>query len=161
MHVENASHVIRNWEAIKREERRSRGEDVTTESALRGVPKSAPALYQAYELGKKAARTGFDWPTTEGTLAKVAEEARELAQADASGDAGEREAELGDLLFALATLARHLHVQPEEALHAANQRFRRRFEAMEERARSEQRDVTTLTPEDWLAWWNDAKTATA
>jgi tetrapyrrole methylase family protein/MazG family protein len=156
--VKDAAHVVRNWEAIKREERAAKGEEVALESVLRGIPLSAPALYQAYELGRKAAKTGFDWPDTDGALAKVAEEARELA---AAADDNERRAELGDLLFALATLARHLHIQPEEALHAANQRFRRRFVAMEQRAQQEGRALATLTLDDWLTWWDAAKRATA
>ncbi|HEX6123364.1 MAG TPA: nucleoside triphosphate pyrophosphohydrolase [Ktedonobacterales bacterium] len=155
--VQDAAHVVRNWEAIKRAEREAKGEQVEHESALHGVPKSAPALYQAYELGRKAAKTGFDWPTTDGMLAKIAEEARELAEAAAGSDPAHTRAELGDLLFALTRLADHLHLQPEDALHAANQRFRRRFEAMEARARAEGRALATLTTEDWLAWWEAVK----
>ncbi len=155
--VRDAAHVLRNWEVIKRAERAAKGEQTDEESALRGVPKSAPALYQAYELGRKAAKAGFDWPETAGALAKVAEEARELAQATTTGTAAEREAELGDLLFALTRLADHLHIQPEDALHRANQRFRRRFEAMESRARAQGRALDSLTPEEWLAWWAVAK----
>jgi tetrapyrrole methylase family protein/MazG family protein len=159
--VKDAAHVVRNWEAIKRAEREAKGEEVEHESALRGVPKSAPALYQAYELGRKAAKLGFDWPATDGVLAKITEEARELTEAAAGADAAQTRAELGDLLFALTRLADRLHLQPEDALHAANQRFRHRFEAMETRARAEGRDLTTLTPDDWLAWWAEAKSTTA
>ncbi len=79
--VRDAEHVVRNWETLKRKERVDKGENVARESALRGVPKSAPSLYQAYELSKKAAKVGFDWPTTQGALEKVAEEAGELAAA--------------------------------------------------------------------------------
>ena len=159
--VRDASHVVRNWEAIKREERVARGEDVQVESALHGVPKSAPALYQAHELGRKAAKVGFEWPAVEGALAKVSEEARELASAVETERRDEQASELGDLLFALATVARHLHIEPEEALRQANVRFRHRFEAMEARARDEGRDPHGLTLDEWLAWWDDAKTATA
>jgi tetrapyrrole methylase family protein/MazG family protein len=158
--VRDAAHVVRNWEAIKREERAAKGEDAQAESALRGVPKSAPALYQAYELVKKAAKTGFDWPDAEGALAKVIEEARELAAAMRNGDEAERSAELGDLLFALAALARKLGLNPEDALARANARFRRRFAAMEARARGEGRALDSLTLDEWLAWWGEAKAAT-
>jgi tetrapyrrole methylase family protein/MazG family protein len=155
--VRDAAHVLRNWEAIKRAERAAKGEEPEVQSTLRGVPKSAPALSQAYELGRKAAAVGFDWPDVSGMLAKVAEEAYELAEAAASRNAGEIEVELGDLFFALTRLADHLHVQPEDALHRANQRFRHRFEAMEARAQTEGRSLESLSLEDWLTWWAEAK----
>jgi tetrapyrrole methylase family protein / MazG family protein len=160
--VRDAEHVVRNWEAIKRQERVARGEAVERESALRGIPRSAPALYQAYELSKKAAKAGFDWPETAGALDKVVEEARELVDAtSASEAAAERAAELGDLLFALATLARRLGIHPEEALHAANARFRRRFEAMETRAQADGRTLESLSLDEWLRLWDEAKAATS
>jgi tetrapyrrole methylase family protein / MazG family protein len=159
--VRDASHVVRNWEAIKREERVAKGTDVQVESALHGVPKSAPALYQAYELGRTAAKLGFEWPSMEGALAKVAEETRELADAVSDADKGEQAAELGDLLFALAAVARRLEIEPEEALRQANMRFRRRFAAMEARARAENRDPHALTLDEWLTRWAAAKAATA
>ena len=154
--VRDAAHVVRNWEAIKREERAARGENVQNESLLRSVSRSAPALYQAYELVGQAAKAGFDWASPEGALEKVAEEARELTEA--SGNQ-ERSAELGDLLLALAGLARQLQVEPEDALRAANNRFRRRFMAMEERGVRENRALTGLAPHEWLRWWNQAKRA--
>lgn len=159
--VQNAEHVVRNWETIKRGERAAKGEDVARESALRGIPRSAPALYQAFELSKKAARVGFDWPDTSGALDKIAEEAREVAEVlDASDAAGARKAELGDLLFALAVFARRLGINPEEALHAANGRFRKRFEAMEAAATEDNRDLASLSLEDWLTLWAQAKLKT-
>ena len=157
--VRDAAHVTRNWEAIKREERAAKGADMHQESRLHGVPKSAPALYQAYELGRKAAKAGFFWPDSEGVLAKISEEARELAEAIAGGDKAEQSAELGDLLFVLARLADSLGIQPEDALHAANRRFRRRFEAMEERSRERNRSLESLALDEWLSLWADAKTA--
>ncbi len=160
--VHDAEHVVRNWEVIKRQERAARGEAVEKESVLRGIPRSAPALYQAFELSKKAAKTGFDWPETAGALEKVVEEARELSDAtSASGATAERTAELGDLLFAVATLARRLGIHPEEALHAANARFRRRFEAMEGRAEADGRALTSLSLDEWLRLWDEAKAATS
>jgi tetrapyrrole methylase family protein/MazG family protein len=159
--VRDAAQVVRNWETLKRAERLARGEDPDAESALRGIPKSAPALYQAHELGRKAAKTGFEWPSDEDALAKVAEEARELAEAREAGDPAAMEAELGDLLFALVTTARRLNLSAEDALRGANTRFRRRFEAMEHRAHAEGRALASLSTADWLALWRDAKTATA
>jgi tetrapyrrole methylase family protein / MazG family protein len=152
--VRDAAHVVRNWEAIKREERAAKGEDIEAESVLLGIPRSAPALFQAYELGRKAARLGFDWVSPEGALGKVAEEARELAVATSQE---EQQLELGDLFFALTTLARHLKIEPEDALRKANERFRRRFIALEERARHEGRELAGLSQDDWLSWWNQAK----
>jgi tetrapyrrole methylase family protein/MazG family protein len=153
----DAAQVLRNWETLKQAERAARGEEVSAESVLRGIPQSAPALYQAYELSRKAAKAGFDWPSDDGALAKVAEEARELAAAVAAGDQSEAQAEFGDLLFTLVVVGRRLGLEPERALHAANQRFRRRFTAMEERANREGRALETLTIDEWLAWWADAK----
>lgn len=112
------------WEVIKAEERRA----VAANSALAGVARALPALMRAEKLGKRAARTGFDWPDVEGPRAKVLEELDEVASA-ATHEA--REEEIGDLLFAVANLARHLSVDPELALRRANDKFERRFRAME------------------------------
>jgi len=162
--VRDAEHVVRNWEAIKREERAARGEAVTQESALRGIPRSAPALYQAYELTKRAGKVGFRFRETDDALQKVVEEARELAEAMAAGRGADQEeptaqeqAELGDVLFALAALAQRLGIAPEAALEQANTRFRRRFEGMEELARSRGQALDALQPDEWLALWAEAK----
>ena len=158
--VKDAEHVLRNWEAIKRQERADRGEATEHESILRKVPASAPALTQAYELGRTAAKSGFTWPDVSGVLEKLAEEARELLEA--KDESAERRAdELGDVLFVLTRLADALGVQPEDALQRTNRRFRRRFAAMEERAHREGRALDSLAPDEWLAWWADAKAATA
>lgn len=157
--VKDAEHVVRNWEAIKRRERETRGEATDHESILRKVPSSAPALYQAYELGRTAAKTGFTWPDVSGVLEKLAEEARELTEAtDASPE--RRADELGDVLFVLTRLADTLGVQPEDALQRTNRRFRRRFAVMEERAHRGGRALDSLSLDEWLAWWADAKKAT-
>ena len=155
--VRDAEHVVRNWETIKRAEREANGEDVTSESRLRGVPKSAPALYQARELTHKAAKSGFKWPDRSGAFDKVSEELAELRAAVQSGDPAEKEEELGDLLLILARLADEIGVQPEDALHRANQKFRRRFEVMEARAQRENRALETLSFAEWDAYWQEAK----
>jgi tetrapyrrole methylase family protein / MazG family protein len=155
--VRDADHVIQNWEAIKRAERAAAGHDPVAASALAGVLHSAPALHQAHELSRKAAKVGFEWPEMADALVKVGEEARELAAAQAGGDQAGMAAELGDLLFALAVVARRLGIEPEDALRAANTRFRRRFAAMEARARADHRALDALTPADWLALWAAAK----
>jgi tetrapyrrole methylase family protein/MazG family protein len=157
----DAAQVLRNWETLKKAERAARGEEVTTESVLRGIPKSAPALYQAYELSKKAAKAGFEWPDDDGAVEKVAEEAHELVAAVASGDHEDAQEELGDVLFTLAVVGRRLGLEPERALHDANQRFRRRFMLMEERANREGRTLDSLSVAEWLAWWADAKRSLA
>jgi ATP diphosphatase len=112
------------WEAIKAEERQAQAHD----SVLDGVAAALPALDRAAKQQKRAARTGFDWPDAEGPRAKIDEE---LAELDAEQDRDAREDELGDLLFAVVNLARHLNIDPEEALRKANRKFERRFRAIE------------------------------
>jgi ATP diphosphatase len=116
-----------NWEAIKAEERARRRET----GALAGVALGLPALMRAEKLQKRAARTGFDWPDADGPRAKVAEEMDELAAADTPEA---RTEEFGDLLFALVNWGRHLGIDAEAALRAANGKFERRFAAMEAEA---------------------------
>ena len=113
------------WEAIKAAERADRDSD---NSALAGVAKALPALLRAEKLQKRAARTGFDWPDTRGVMAKIEEELREVHEA-ASPE--EHQEEVGDLLFAVVNLARHLKVDAEVALRGANAKFEARFRAME------------------------------
>ena len=127
----SAAEVAAMWEQRKRGPGGER-------SVLDGVPSSLPALVGAYRLGQKAAGIGFDWDSTEAVRAKVAEELGELDHETADDQTGKSamanarvEEELGDVLFAVANLARHLEVDPERALAAANRRFRRRFAAME------------------------------
>ncbi len=115
------------WEEIKEEER-AEHED---QSALAGVAKALPALKRSQKLGKRAARVGFDWPDTGGVRDKIHEELDELQDAIGIRDAQEIESEMGDLLFAVVNLARHLDVDPEKALTSANYKFERRFRAME------------------------------
>jgi len=122
-----AGKVDGSWEEIKELER-SVGED---SSALAGVAAALPALKRAQKLGKRAGRVGFDWPDRHGVNAKIQEELGELAEAIGTRDATEIEAEFGDLLFAVVNLARHLDVDPEKALTAANYKFERRFRDME------------------------------
>ncbi|MEO6360623.1 MAG: nucleoside triphosphate pyrophosphohydrolase [Sphingomicrobium sp.] len=112
------------WEQVKSEERAAKGAD----SALDGVALGFPALLRAEKLQKRAARTGFDWPDLEGPRAKVTEE---LAELDAETELPAREEELGDLIFAVVNLARHLKIDPEHALRKANRKFEARFRAIE------------------------------
>ncbi len=121
----------REWEAIKSAERAQRGAD----SALDEVPAGLPALTRAVKLGKRAATVGFDWPDAAGPRAKLLEELEEVDAARRGEGRSSVEDELGDLLLAAVSLARHLHVDPEDALRRANSRFETRFRAVEMLAR--------------------------
>jgi tetrapyrrole methylase family protein/MazG family protein/ATP diphosphatase len=124
--AKDAAEVLENWEKIKAQEKKSRG-------ILGGVPRSMPALVRAQRIGEKVARVGFDWPDAEGSRAKVAEELRELDHAIASRDGAAVEEELGDVLFALVNLARHVDVDAEGALRGTIDKFTRRFAHLERR----------------------------
>ncbi|MEP4198075.1 MAG: nucleoside triphosphate pyrophosphohydrolase [Aliishimia sp.] len=117
----------RDWEAIKAKERASAAQKGT----LDGVAVGLPALLRAVKLQKRAARVGFDWPTTDEVLAKITEETAELVEARKDLTQTEIEEEFGDLMFVMANLARHMDIDPESALRAANAKFTRRFESVE------------------------------
>jgi ATP diphosphatase len=119
--AEHGGHHL--WEQIKAEERAAKPDS----SALAGVALALPALERAAKLQKRAARTGFDWPDASGPRAKILEELDEVAEAEPD----EQAEELGDLLFAVVNLARHLKIDPEDALRKANRKFERRFRAIE------------------------------
>jgi MazG family protein len=116
------------WHRIKASERSEQNAD---SSVLDGVAQALPALKRAEKLGKRAASVGFDWPDPAGPRDKIDEELGELSDAMQAGHALETAEELGDLLFAVANLARHLGIDPEDALAAANRKFERRFRSME------------------------------
>jgi XTP/dITP diphosphohydrolase/ATP diphosphatase len=166
--VENAADgpsaaVLRNWEEIKLAEKKPKaGEDGAQVSRLDGVMRAMPALSEAAKLGAKAKKAGFDWPSWRDLLPKVAEEVAELeaeaANGDAAGgDAGNKarvEAELGDLLFTVVNLGRHLGVDAEMALRGCNLRFRTRFREMEVAA---DKPLEELELEELEALWTAAK----
>jgi MazG family protein len=130
-----AAGVLANWEAIKKAEKNQaeKSQDGISASLLDEVPRSFPALLEAAKLGSRAAKVGFDWPDRAGLLEKVEEECREIeAEVQAGADLNAVEGEVGDLLFTVANLARHLKVDPELALRRSNAKFRRRFAAMEQ-----------------------------
>ncbi|HEX3345403.1 MAG TPA: nucleoside triphosphate pyrophosphohydrolase [Polyangiaceae bacterium] len=124
----DADEVLRNWEKLKAKEKGERG-------ILGGVPRSMPALTRSQRIGEKVARVGFDWADARGSRAKVAEELGELDQAVEAGDAAAIEEEMGDLLFALVNLSRHLKVDAEGALRRTIDKFTTRFAHVEKRVR--------------------------
>jgi len=158
--VRDSADVLRNWARIKAEERQG---DAHSASALAGIPSSLPALLAAHRVGEKAARVGFDWPTTGGVLEKVREELRELEQAIAAGDAAAATRELGDLLLTLSSLGRHLGQDAELALRGAVQRFGDRFRSMERAsaAAADGRPLRDRSPQELDRLWNAAKRATS
>ncbi len=145
------------WEAIKKKERE--GKAAGPASLLDDVPRALPALMRAVKLQNRAATVGFDWPNAGLVADKIAEETRELAEAVDSGKAGKVEEEFGDLLFAMANLARHLKLDPEEALRAANAKFVRRFKVIEAGLEAEGRKPADATLEEMEALWQKAKEA--
>jgi nucleoside triphosphate diphosphatase len=137
------------WEIIKAEERAANSD----KSALAGVALALPALERAAKLQRRAARVGFDWPDVSGPRAKIDEE---LAELDAEIDHDRKLDELGDLLFAVVNLARHLNVEPEAALREANRKFERRFRAIEQEPGFE-----AMSLDEKEALWTKAKKAQA
>ncbi len=152
--VNGAEDVTRNWEIIKQAEKEAAGKAEERKSALDGIPRGLPALAEAEAIGGKAARQNFDWRTLDGVLAKVVEETQELQSVT---DEIEREEEFGDVLFALANVARWLKIDPEAALRAANHKFRARFREMERLAREQDRALSEMTDRELDDLWNTAK----
>lgn len=141
--AETAGQVMANWDRIKQDEK-------GRSSVLDGIPAALPSLLHAAKVQRRAASLGFDWASVDGAYAKVAEELDEL-RAEPS------EEELGDLLFAVVNVARHLDVDPEAALRAASGKFRQRFAAVEELARRRQLDLATLDLAGLDALWDEVK----
>lgn len=149
----DAAQVLRNWEEIKKQERRAK--DVP-QGRLDAIPRSMPALAEAAKLGSKAAKAGFDWPDVSGLMDKLREETAELEAEIREGESARDRAtaELGDLLFTAVNLARHLKIDPELALRDTNARFRARFGSME---KDSQRQLEELAPEELERLWVRAK----
>ncbi len=149
------------WEEEKARERAAGG-SAEAQEVLGGIAPALPALVRAAKLGRRAGRVGFDWPEVDQVRDKVIEELHEVDEAVAAQRAGTGPAEavaeeVGDLLFALANWARHLKVDPEDALRAANAKFRRRFQRMEALARERRLVLTALTLAQWEGLWQEAK----
>jgi MazG family protein len=150
--------VLRNWEEIKQAEKRKKaGAETEPASRLDSVQRAMPALAEAAKLGAMAKKSGFDWPNWRDLLPKLEEETKELEAEAASGDPSRNpavEAELGDLLFTVVNLGRHLGVDAEMALRGCNLRFRQRFREME---RASTRPLEELSPDELEALWAHAK----
>ncbi|MGH7786981.1 MAG: nucleoside triphosphate pyrophosphohydrolase [Candidatus Binatia bacterium] len=153
--VSGADEVLRNWSRIKAEER----QDSADTSALAGVPRAMPGLLRAQRLGEKAAHAGFDWSDSAGVVAKLREELGEIEAALAGGDPTAAAAELGDLLFAGTSLARHLLVSAEDVVKGAADRFSERFRSMEGALTADNMAMERATPAELDALWEAAKRA--
>jgi MazG family protein len=147
------SAVLTQWEQLKAAEQKNRGE---RRRVLAGVPNALPALLRAHEIGTRVAAVGFDWPDTAGVVDKVEEEVRELREAINESPARAAE-EFGDLLFSLANLARKLNIEPEAALREANDKFSKRFAAVEHTLEARGLSVHRATTEDMEAAWQQVK----
>ncbi len=154
--VSGVDDVTRNWETIKQAENGAavKPARATRESILDGLPHGLPALAQAEAYGARAARVGFDWPNVSGVLDKLAEEVQEMIGAD---DVASRDAEFGDVLFALVNVARWLKIDPESALRSANARWAARFRTMERTAREQDRALRDLSLDELDRLWEAAK----
>ncbi len=150
--VSGTEAVLQNWEKIKQDERKNNG--AAEKGLLDGVPRSLPALSQAQELQDRAARVGFDWSEMAPVLAKVREELDEVLQAP---EGEKRAEELGDLLFAVVNLVRWYRVDAESALRQTNQKFRDRFQFIEQRARESGRQLSEMSLNEMDVFWDEAK----
>ncbi len=148
--------VLRNWEAIKAQEREAKGKEDA--SMLDSVHKALPATMEAIQITTKASRVGFDWKTAGDALSKLDEETAELREAIAASAGHDKTAEeVGDLLFVAVNVARLAGVDPESALKAANRKFRRRFHYIEERLRAAGRKPADSNLEEMDRLWEEAK----
>ena len=126
--VDTPGKVVEQWEQIKAREQTDAGR---ARALLSGIPKSMPALLRAHEIGTRVTAVGFDWAKTEDVIAKIEEEVAELREAVTHEGSARAEEEMGDLLFSLAQLARKMGIEPESALRTANEKFTKRFSAVE------------------------------
>jgi nucleoside triphosphate diphosphatase len=183
--AETSSEVLRNWQALKAEEKKKRAGDAEensapSESVLSGVSTAMPALMEAYKLSSRAAQVGFDWPNVDGLFEKLQEETAELQQGleefpapgprphgrGVAGAAGQQvsealrqhlEEEVGDLFFVLVNIARYLSLDPESALRKTNRKFKRRFQWIEEQLRASGRGPQQASMRELESLWQQAK----
>jgi ATP diphosphatase len=151
----SAEQQTRDWETVKAAERAAKAQT----GVLDGVALGIPALLRAMKLQKRAARVGFDWPDASHVLDKIQEEAAELVEAGAEMEPDKVEEEMGDLLFVMANLSRHMKIDPEAALRRANAKFTRRFEAIEAALAKDGRSPEQSSLEEMDRLWDAAKAA--
>ena len=158
--LEKAQDVLDNWDTLKANERKASGKaEKPIDSILDDVPLHFPGLLEALKLTKKAAKVGFDWQEKAHILDKADEEIAELRQALANNDGINIEEEIGDLLFVIVNLARHLDVEPETALKRTNRKFRKRFRFIEDKLKENGQDIAASSLEEMDDLWNKAKKA--
>jgi MazG family protein len=155
--IDSADGVKHRWDELKAEEKRRKGGQERAESILEAVPANQPALVEAEQLGKKAAKIGFDWRRFDELTEKFKEELAELAAAYDSGDPDGLEDEIGDLLFMAVNMARFTKVNPELALKRANRKFRQRFGHIERELGAAGRDLEAAGLDEMEALWQQAK----
>ena len=151
LELEGVDGVLANWEKLKEKERSEKKEE---KGLLDGVPRALPALSQAQEYQDRAARVGFDWADMEGVLDKVREEIEEIKNAETDFELA---SEIGDLLFALVNVARWKHVDAESALRGTNMKFKKRFAYVEQGAKRQGRDLSSLSLDEMESLWQEAK----
>lgn len=153
-----AEDVLDNWDKLKADERKASGKlEKAKDSILDEVPVHFPALLEGLKLTKKAAKVGFDWENADQIFDKLDEETAELRSAINNGDKTNIDEEIGDLLFAVMNLARHLDVEPETALNKTNRKFRQRFRFIEDELKREGRSLESANLKELDDLWNEAK----
>lgn len=158
--------VIKNWEAIKAQEKAEKLKNRTPEqrSLLEGIPSKLPAIHEAHQISSRAARVGFDWPDIEGVFEKLQEEVRELKEVIGQGSDDTRrerlEDEIGDILFVIVNIARYLKIDSESALKRANRKFKARFQYMEGELARQGKTLEQTTLEEMETLWQKAKSET-
>ena len=159
--AKDSATVLRNWEQIKQMEHKKE----SRHSALDGVPSALPALIKAQRTQEKAARVGFDWKDAEGPLEKIEEELNELKaeiasrRSDSPADSDSVKNELGDLLFSVCNLARHLKVDSESALEGSTAKFARRFRAVESAVKAQERELKEMSLAEMDEIWDEVKSS--
>ena len=153
--------VIEKWETLKARERVEAGQKAQkTKTTLSGVPKTLPSLLRAYEISARAAAVGFDWARPGDVLDKIEEEVAEVrreVESGATGNLSRAEEEMGDLLFAIANLSRKLGIEPEAALRRANEKFTRRFDAVEQAFAARGRGLSDASLDEMESEWQRVK----
>ena len=155
--------VIKNWEAIKAQEKAEKLQNRTPEqrSLLEGIPSKLPALHEAHQISSRAARAGFDWPNVDGVFDKLQEEVQELREVISAGaDENRRdrlEDEIGDMLFVIVNIARYLKIDSESALKHANRKFKARFQYMEGELAKQGKTIEEISLVEMEALWQKAK----